>query len=158
MGHLSAFWGFLIGASIGTVATASTAAELRAEARRWITKSRWKVYLDRENWRFPAMLSAALDLLKIEILVILFFIWLFGLLWAIFLTSDWNNQYFSYMVGSLVGGAASPWIWLHFSRTFAVKKKGGGCRSRERLSRSIPVRVVHAGYGLAGRSIATIPW
>jgi len=123
MGILAAFWGFVIGAAIGTIATATTARELRSEARQWVPKARWNIFLDRRTWRFPALLSTALNLLQIEVLFLLLVVWLVGLTWTIFLTPAWDDvSYFRYIVGSLVGTAAAPWIWLHFSRSFGSGK------------------------------------
>lgn len=123
MGILAAFWGFVIGAAIGTIATASTAQELRDEASQWDPGARWKAFLDRKARGFPAFLSTALDLLQIEILFLLLVIWLSGLIWVIFLTPSWDNQsYLRYIIGSVVGTAAAPWIWLHFSRSFGTEK------------------------------------
>ncbi|UEM12346.1 YtxH domain-containing protein [Bradyrhizobium barranii subsp. barranii] len=127
---IPAFLGFLIGAAIGAVATSTSGPELRAEAVRWITEARWTIYLNRPTWRFPAVLSAILNLLQVEILLILVSLWLLGLVWAIFSSPTWSDQtYIRYIVGSLVGMAAAPWIWLHFSRSFDVSKTDGGVAS-----------------------------
>jgi hypothetical protein len=127
MSILAEFWGFIFGAALGTIATATTGKELRTEAKRWLASSRWRTYLKRETWRFPGALSAALDLLQIEILALLLFVWFGGLFWLVFFTpTTWADQsYVRYIVGSLVGTAAAPWIWLHFSRTFATKQSKG---------------------------------
>ncbi|MCK1672060.1 hypothetical protein [Bradyrhizobium sp. 150] len=134
---IPAFLGFLIGAAMGAVATSTTGPELRAEAVRWITEARWTIYFDRATWRFPAALSAVLNLLQIEVLLALASLWLLGLLWATFSSPTWSDQtYIRYIVGSLVGMAAAPWIWLHFSRSFDVGKTDGGVVSESgQLSR-----------------------
>jgi hypothetical protein len=117
MNTLALFLGFMIGAAIGTVATASTADELQSEAKRWLFKRRWQIYLRRRTWQFPFVLTRILRLLQIEILVIFICIWVFGLLWTIFLSPAWyEKSYTPYIIGSLVGVATAPWIWLHFSR------------------------------------------
>ncbi|MEA2951814.1 MAG: hypothetical protein QOJ96_1334 [Alphaproteobacteria bacterium] len=134
MSILPSFLGFTLGAAIGTIATATTATELWDEASKWL-EFRWKkVYSQRQTWRFPAMLSEALNLLQIEILIILLCIWVFGLLWAIFLTPTWDHQsHVQYIIGSLVGTAAAPWIWLHFSRSFETGRRSDGELARYRF-------------------------
>jgi hypothetical protein len=134
MSILPSFLGFTLGAAIGTIATATTGAELWDEASKWL-EFRWrKVYSERQTWRFPALFSEALNLLQIEILIILLCIWIFGLLWAIFLTPAWDHQsHIQYIIGSLVGTAAAPWIWLHFSRTFETRRRGDDELARYRF-------------------------
>ena len=123
---IAAFLGFLIGAAIGAVATSTTAADLRREAGRWIRQERWSIYRNPATWRFPAVLSAVLRLLQIEILIILVFLWLLGLCWTVFREPAWGDQtYISYIIGSLVGMAAAPWIWLHFMRNLDSGATGG---------------------------------
>jgi hypothetical protein len=124
---LASFFGFMIGVALGTITAAATGSKLQAEAEQWIRESRWRVYGRRDTWRFPALLQQVLNLLQLEILFILFCLWIVGLLWAIFLTPSWDHQsYIHYIVGSLVGTAASPWIWLHFTRSFGERKSGAG--------------------------------
>ena len=54
---------------------------------------------------------------KIEVLAIFTLVWAIGLLWTIFFLPAWEDRpHVQYILGSLVGGAAAPWIWLHFSR------------------------------------------
>jgi hypothetical protein len=134
---IAAFLGFLIGAAIGAVATSTTGPELRKEAERWISDARWRVYLRGKTWRFPALLSEVLNLVQIEILLILVFLWLMGLLGAIYLSPTWSDQtYIRYIVGSLVGTAAAPWIWLHFSQSFeAAKTEGEAAAESSQLAR-----------------------
>jgi hypothetical protein len=124
MSVLPLFFGFLFGAAIGTVATASTGINLHDEATRWLSDSRWQIYTNRNTWRFPKFLSRALRLLQIEVLAIFIGIWILGLLWTIFLTPAWDHKsHIQYIIGSLVGTAAAPWLWLHFSATFGAEEK-----------------------------------
>lgn len=117
MNTLALFLGFVLGAAMGTVATASTAEELQDEAKRWLFKRRWQIYLRRRTWQFPFVLSRILRLLQIEILFLLICIWVLGLLWTIFFSPAWyEKSYTLYIIGTLVGVATAPWIWLHFSR------------------------------------------
>jgi hypothetical protein len=127
MGVLPLFFGFLLGAAIGTVATASNGAELRKEAKSWVGRKRWRHYFERRTWNLSELLTAALDLLQIEILFILVCFWVAGLLWTILLTPSWDhNSHVQYILGSLVGTATAPWIWLHFSATLDPAKKPAG--------------------------------
>jgi hypothetical protein len=130
MAVLPLFFGFLFGAAIGTVATASSGPRLHKEATSWLFRSRWQIYTSRKTWRFPKFLWRALDLLQVEILVIFIGIWICGLLWTIFLTPSWDHKsHIQYIIGSLVGTAAAPWIWLHFSASFGAEEKAAAAET-----------------------------
>jgi hypothetical protein len=167
---LPLFFGFLIGAVVGTIATAATAQELHEEAAAWFQnihqwfanrkrgrKAVWLKniqkwfedrrrrrrdvwYKDLKKWfqrsadigppfnksdrhcekdagKPPWWPIAALEMTKIQVLAIFAAIWTIGLLWVILLLPAWDTKsHVQYILGSLVGAAAAPWIWLHFSR------------------------------------------
>ncbi|MEA2821295.1 MAG: hypothetical protein QOJ86_3299 [Bradyrhizobium sp.] len=176
MSVLPLFFGFLFGAAIGTVATASKGKELHEQAgtffreipnwleerrrgrtekrknrrtelrRRYIAlanvaklieqnaigkavsrwrralatlKSRWPLtYL---KWRWPLASpewywpADALEMTKVQVLAVFVGLWIIGLIWAVLLPALEDKPHVQYILGTLVGGAAAPWIWLHFS-------------------------------------------
>ncbi|HZO46599.1 MAG TPA: hypothetical protein VFB68_11945 [Xanthobacteraceae bacterium] len=117
---LASILGFVIGVAIGALAAASTGSELREGAQNWVSYRQWEVYARRDTWKFPTLLEVILNLSRVELLFLLVCAWIIGLLCLVLLEPMWSQgpSALSYFVGSLVGAAAAPWIWLHFTHTF----------------------------------------
>jgi hypothetical protein len=122
----ASIFGFTLGVAIGAIAAASTASELRSGANEWASGRRWEVLRDPSNWKPSALLGTILSLHRLEFLVVLSCLWIAGLVLAIFVSPSWSEgaSAIRYFAGSLVGAAAAPWIWLHFSRNFDQAKNG----------------------------------
>src|SRR5436309_4580962 len=153
MSILPLFFGFLIGAVIGTVATAATGLELHEQAAAWlrhIYKSSEQRKLARlgagagdairqdakgkakSAWWLP---RAALQMTQIQVLALFVAAWAVGLLAAIgFPHPSDERPYVQYILGTLVGAATAPWIWLHFSKSMERPgPKGAGQFDRYRF-------------------------
>lgn len=139
MSVLPFFFGFLIGAVLGTIATAATGVELHEQAATWLThiyKSYEQRKLARQGarsgdaipegaeskaesaWWLP---RAVLQMTKIQVLAFFVAAWTVGLLVAIYVQHPSDERpYVQYILGTLVGGATAPWIWLHFSKSMEL--------------------------------------
>ena len=107
--------GFLLGVTAGAVIAACPGESLLAEARFWLHQARWRIYLQRETY-------VALRLWRIDLLLVLALIWAAGLAY----TAIFTYEALSFLIASLVGAAAAPWVWLHFSRSLDEPASKGG--------------------------------
>src|SRR4051812_26797840 len=98
------FVGFVIGAIVGTLATDLTRQDFstfKADFTPWF-------------WRWPGL----------QMIIFLGLLWIILLLTTTFYNTGYENTNFwrSFFVGSIVGAAAAPWVWLHFVRSFSGEK------------------------------------
>jgi hypothetical protein len=163
---LPLFFGFLFGAVIGTIATASRGEDLHEEAATWFRELRIRRKRKRKRrlkrneslelrkqapaalenvtklvrqqraqhkgfrWPWPGLRQklrrlmasagrlplATLAMKKVHVLAIFILIWIIGLIYLVWWPAWEDRPYVRYILGTLVGAAAAPWIWLHFSR------------------------------------------
>lgn len=87
--------GFVLAAIAGTVATDLTREEFSGGARFELS---WRF------WQWPKQQSLAFA----------------GLLWLLVLliTTITSSHWADLLIGSVAGGAAAPWVWLHFVRSY----------------------------------------
>src|SRR5260370_4391585 len=114
--------GFLLGAIIGVLVTDLNREELGAQATwalRWVRIRQLWTNPQGQGF-FHQLVWAASRGLRLEWAIFSFVAWLVGLgFWAVaaithcsWLDPDWLRDAF---IGSLIGAAAAPWVWLHFA-------------------------------------------
>ena len=114
-------FGLVFGAAVGVLTTDATLSELRTEAARAFGRDRWRKFVDATSRPLPfRILWAITHLLRIEAILLLAvglfvssgLVLLLGTVTATGPLSSLSHV----LLGAMIGFAAAPWVWLHFSR------------------------------------------
>jgi hypothetical protein len=106
-GHLI---GFIIGAALGVLATDTTIVRVRKEATLAFSTARWRMFFIRPN-----PIWAVTRLLRFEAIILVTIVWLSLILLIWFCRVPHAER--DFLIGSIIGVLAAPWVWLHFARS-----------------------------------------
>ncbi|MGD0722947.1 MAG: hypothetical protein ABR970_18075 [Roseiarcus sp.] len=150
--------GLLLGALLGVFVTPMRVTDLREEASRAFSRARlsklfgrpahrgWLAHLvwlaPRALWAAPRALRAAPRALRLEWIALILLLWLVVMgFWAVaairtpYATDPaWlrdPNWVRGFLLGALVGFAAAPWIWLHFSRDISANEQADQSNAKD---------------------------
>lgn len=124
MHPLSAFFGFLLGALLGAIATSTTVKELREQVQKLMAGIRPEPSKEYKGRGLRRFVSAIMDMYRIEFLFALIIFWVLVLVLYIYGFPSWEHRHTSFILGSMIGAAAAPWLWLHFTTNLDTEKTG----------------------------------
>ena len=111
----SGICGLVFGAAVGVLTTEASLSDRRDETERAFRKERWLIFRNATSRSLlPRILWAMMHLLRIEAILLLTFGLLLSsaLLWISVSTAAAADL----LLGAMIGFAAAPWVWLHFSK------------------------------------------